>query len=186
MKWINQKIWIVACFFSLPVTAQTVHVDTDRIAYRSTVTVANTSQLELFFRAQKAIADYVTQQPPLINTDAINNEISAQGSIRLKAPYHLVKSLLYKIKLLVHDGTYQYQIDSVYLKEEERGGSTKLTSSQELLKGMDVSGPASWIMENQLNEIDMNFQKLIALVNDEMKKPIESHPAFKFSTRQFP
>jgi hypothetical protein len=170
MKWIKQKIWIVACFFSLPVVAQTVHVDSERIAYRNTVTVDNSSQLELFFRAQKAIADYVTQQAALIKTDAIKNEMSAQGSISLNSPYHLVKTLLYTIKISVHDGGYQYQIDSVYLKEEERGGSTKLTSSQELLKGMDISGPASWIMERQLNEIDMNFQKLIALVNGEMKK----------------
>lgn len=170
MKWIKQKIWIVACSISIPVAAQTVHVDGDRVAYQNTVTVDHSSQVELFFRAQKAIADYVTQQPALIKTDAINNEISGQGTIRLKSPYHVIKNLLYTITLSVHDGGYQYHIDSVYLQEEERGGSTKLISSQQLLKGMDVSGEASWIMEEQLNEIDMNLQKVIALVNSEMKK----------------
>jgi len=171
MKSIKQKIWIVLCSFSLPAAAQTVHVDSDRVAYQNTVKVDHTSQVELFFRAQKAIANYVTQQPALINTDAINNEISGQGSIRLKSPYHLIKNVFYTITLSVHDGAYQYKIDSVYLQEQERGGSTKLTSSRELLKGMDVSGSASWIMEEQLNEIDMNLQKVLALVNGEMKKP---------------
>ena len=169
MKWIKQKTWIVACFFSLPVTAQTVHVDSDRVVYHNTVTVDHTSQLELFFRAQKAIANYVTQQPALIKTDAINNEISGQGIIRLKSPYHLIKNVLYTITLSVNDGAYQYHVDSVYLQEQERGETTKLTSSRELLKGMDVSGSASWIMEEQLNVIDMNLQKVIALVKGEMK-----------------
>jgi len=161
---------MIACLFSLSVAGQTVHVDSDRIAYRNTVKVDNTSQLELFFRAQKAIVDYVTQRPALIKTDAINNEMLAEGSITLSSPRYVTKTLLYTIKLSVHDGDYEYQIDSVYLKQQERGGSAKLTSSQELLKGMDVSGEASWIMEKQLNEIDMNIQKLLALVNREMQK----------------
>ena len=170
MKWIKKHIWIVACSFSVPVVGQTVHVDSGRIAYRNTATVANTTQVELFFRAQKAIVDYVTQQPAQIKTDAINNKMSAQGSIRLQSPYHVVKNLLYTIQISVNDGGYEYRIDSVYLKETERGGGTRLISSEELLKGMDVSGAASWIMEKQLNDIDMNLQKLIALVNGEMKK----------------
>jgi hypothetical protein len=35
---------------------------------------------------------------------------------------------------------------------------------------MDVSGPVSAAAEKQLNEIDMNFQKLIDLVNTYMKR----------------
>jgi hypothetical protein len=171
MKWIKEKIWIVACSFSIPAMAQTAHVDSDRVVYQNTVTVDHTSQVELFFRAQKAIANHVTQQPALITTDAINHEISGQGIIRLKSPYHLIKNILYTITLSVKDGAYKYHIDSVYLQEQERGGTTKLTSSRELLKGMDVSGSASWIMEEQLNEIDMNLQKVIALVKSEMKDP---------------
>jgi hypothetical protein len=170
MNWIKEKIFIAAVSFSLPVAAQTVHVDSNRIAYRNKATVANTSQTELFFRAQKAVANYVTQQPGAIKTDAINNEISAPGSIKLPSPYHLIKSLLYTIEISVNDGAYEYRIDSVSLKVTERGGGTKLVSSEELLKGMEVSGAASWIMEKQLNEIDMNLQKVIALINGEMKK----------------
>ena len=170
MNWIKQKILILGCCFSVSLAAQTVHVDSGRIFYHNTVAVDNISQVQLFFRAQKAIADYVTQQPSLIKTDAINNELTAQGVIRLRSPYHLVKDLLYTIKLSVQDGVYQYQIDSVYLNEQERGGKSKLIFSEQLLKGMDVSGEASWIMEEQLNEIDMNLQKLLALVKGEMKK----------------
>jgi hypothetical protein len=170
MKWTKEKIWIVACSLSMPVAGQTVHVNDDRIVYENKVPVDKANQKELFFRAQKAIADNVTQQPTLISTDAVNNEVSGQGSIRLKSFYHLIKTLFYTIKLSIRDGGYQYQIDSVYLKEEERGGRTKFLSSNELLKGMEVSGSASWMMEEQLNEIDMNLQKVIALVKGEMNK----------------
>jgi hypothetical protein len=170
MKWLRQKILIVAYFFSLPVAAQTVHQDSERIAYRNTVTVANANQLDLFFRAQKVIANYVAQKPSLVKTDTINYEISAKGSIKLHSPYHLVKTLLYTIQLSINDGAYEYRIDSVFIKEVERGGKTKLISSQELLKGMEVSGSASSIMEKQLNEIDMNFQKLIDIVSNKMKE----------------
>lgn len=170
MNWFRQHISILACFMSFAVSAQTVHVDSDRIVYRQTEKVSNTLQDELFSRAQKAITNFVTKDPALIKSDSINNEISAHGSIKLHSPYHLVKTVVYSIQLSVKDGAYQYQIDSVYLKEKERGGKTKMISSRELLKAMDISGASSWIMEKQLNEIDMNFQKLIDLMNSEMKK----------------
>ncbi|MBK5270191.1 MAG: hypothetical protein JJE22_04170, partial [Bacteroidia bacterium] len=44
------------------------------------------------------------------------------------------------------------------------------TSSEDLLKDMDVSGPVSANAEKQLNEIDMHFQKLLYLINADMKK----------------
>lgn len=170
MKGLKQQILIAACFVSMSAISQTVHVDSGRIVYRNTVKVASMGQAELFSRAQKAIADHVTQQPAFIKIDSINKEILAQGSIRLRSPYHLIKTVEYKIELAVHDGSYQYWIDSVYLKEEERGGKSKMTSSSKLLKGMDVSGPESSQMEKQLNEIDLNLQKLIELMNAEMKR----------------
>ena len=170
MKGLKQQILIVACFASMSAIAQTVHVDSHRIVYRNTVKVASMGQAELFSRAQKAIADHVSQHPAIIKTDSINKEILAQGSIRLRSPYHLIRTVEYVIELVVNDGSYQYRVDSVYLKEEERGGKTKVTSSSELLKGMDVSGPESSKMEKQLNEIDLNLQKLIEIMNSEMKR----------------
>jgi hypothetical protein len=109
-----------------------------------------------------------------------NNEkgmMSAKGRIKLASPYHIIKTVEYILELSVDDGSYEYRIDSIYLKQVERGGKTTRISSEELLKGMDVSGPQSANAEKQLNEIDMNFQKLIDLVNTYMKTaPVVKNP----------
>jgi hypothetical protein len=96
--------------------------------------------------------------------------IVAKGSIKLSSPYHLIKTLEYVLELLVEDGNYKYRIDSVYIKQSERGGKTIKMPSAQILKGMEESGLVSATAEKQLNEIDMNFQKLIDLLNTAMKK----------------
>ena len=55
-------------------------------------------------------------------------------------------------------------------KQVERGGKTIKLSSAELFKGIESTGPESIEAEKQLNEIDMKFQKLIALIHNDMKK----------------
>lgn len=150
---------------------QTVHVDGDRIVYKGTVKLDSINKEELYARAKNAILNNVKGSKKVIV--AGNNEkemIAAKGSIKLAFPYHIIKTVEYILELSVNDGNYKYRIDSVYIKQVERGGKTIKISSEELLKGMDVSGPVSLNAEKQMNEIDMNFQKLLALVNADMKK----------------
>ena len=150
---------------------QTVHVDSNRVVYKATVKLDKINKEELYRRAKNVLLNNVKGSKGILFMD--NSEkgmIAAKGSIRLPSPYHIIKTVDYILELTVEDGKYQYRIDSVYLKEVERGGKTVKTSSEELLKEMDVNGPASAIAEKQLNEIDMNFQKLIAIFNAEMKK----------------
>jgi hypothetical protein len=155
---------------------QTAHVDSNRVVYKGTIKLDKISKEELYGRAKNAIGKNVKGTKETVVLD--NSEkgmITVKGSIRLASPYHVIKTIEYIFGLTVEDGKYQYRIDSVYLKEIERGGKTVKTSSEELLKGMDVNGPLSAIAEKQLNEIDMNFQKLIALFNAEMRAPFKKN-----------
>ncbi len=154
---------------------QTVHVDSNRIVYRGTVKLDSVNREELFARAKYAIFNNVKEGKVSIVTD--NKEkgiISAKGSIKLASSYHIIKKIEYILELSVDDGKYEYRIDSVSIKQVERGGKTTRIYSEELLKGLDVtvSGfvPGSAIVEKQLNEIDMNFQKLIDLVSADMER----------------
>jgi len=149
---------------------QTVHVDSNRIVYKGTVKPGPVNKDELYARARNALFSNVKEGKGS-NVTANNKDgiISAKGSVKLASPYHIIKTIEYILELSVGDGKYEYRIDSVYLKQVERGGKTTRISSEELLKGMDVSGAGSAAAEEQLNEIDMNFQKLIDLVNSFMK-----------------
>lgn len=169
MEFVKQIIF----FLLIPMVTygQTVHVDSNRIVYKGTVKLDSVNKDELYSRAKNAILSNVKRSKEMIVTD--NNEkgmMAAKGSIRLASPYHVIKTVEYILELSVDDGKYEYRIDSVYIKQVERGGKTIKMPSEELVKGMDVSGPVSAATEKQLNEIDMNFQKLIDLINTYMKR----------------
>ena len=169
MKLINPIIFLLL----IPVitSGQTVHVDEGRIVYKGTVKLDQVNKEDMYSRAKNALLNHVKGNKKGIVED--NNEkekIAAKGSIKLNSPYHIIKTVEYILELSLEDGKYKYRIDSVYIKQAERGGKKTKISSEELLKGMDVTGPTSASTEKQLNEIDMNFQKLLVLVNNDMKK----------------
>ena len=168
MNFIKQAIF----FLLIPLAGlgQTAHVDSNRIVYKGIVRVESVNKEELFSRAKNAITRVKGDEEGRVEDDKDKGMIATKGSIRLSSPYHLIKTVEYILELSVDNGKYGYRIDSVYIKQVERGGKTVKLSSQELLKGMDVSGPVSQSTEKQLNEIDMNFQKLIALVSGYMKE----------------
>jgi hypothetical protein len=172
MKFIKRILF----FLLVPAVSlgQTVHIDSNRIVYKATVRLDSVKKEELFARAKKTIFNNVKGAKEANVID--NNEkgmISVKGSIGLASRYYIIKTVEYIFELSVDDGTYEYRIDSVHIKQVERGGKTTRIYSEELLIGLDVtvSGfvPGAGNVEKQLNEIDMNFQKLIALVNADMK-----------------
>lgn len=152
--------------------AQTVHIDEDRIVYKGTVTMANAVKEELYERAKDAVRNNVKKTKDNIAEDnKQKGMIAVKGKIKLVTPYHLIRKVEYLLELSVDDGSYKYRIDSVYLGQVERGEKKTRISSDKLVKGVDVTGPESWDAEKLVNEIDMNFQKLLALINTDMKKP---------------
>jgi hypothetical protein len=170
MEFIKQVVF----FLLIPAVTfgQTVHVDSNRIVYKGTVKLDSVNKEELFARAKNALFNNV-KEDSIVTDNKEKGEISVKGSIKLASPYHIIKKVEYILELSVDDGKYEYRIDSVHIKQVERGGKTTMIYSQELLIGLDVtvSGfvPGSGNVEKQLNEIDMNFQKLITLVNADMK-----------------
>ena len=160
-------------FLLLPVfaSAQTVHVEKDRIIYKGMVKVGNLSSEELFARAKQAILNNVSGTMKEISVDKNEKSaVTAKGTIKLASPYYLKRTLEYTIWLQPGKGGYQYLIDSVYLKQVEQGEKTIKMPSGEILKGMESSGLVATTTEKLLNEIDMVFQKLIALIEKDMKK----------------
>jgi hypothetical protein len=169
MRYIKYIVFLLL----LPVVTygQTIHVDSNRIVYSGNVKLDHINKDELFERAKNAILHHVKGSRETIVTDSREKGmISTKGNIKFISPYHIIKTVEYILELSVDDGNYKYRIDSVYLKQAERGGKTNKISSEELLRGMDMSGPVAASTEKQLNEIDMNFQKLLELINADMKK----------------
>jgi hypothetical protein len=169
MNFIKQIIFLL--LIPAVTFGQTAHVDENRIVYKGTVKLDSLNKEELFAKAKNAILSNGKGSKGWIVTN--NNEkemMTAKGSIKLASPYHIIKTVEYILELSVGNGKLEYRIDSVYIKQIERGGRTIKISSGELLKGMETSGPVSANTEKQLNEIDMNFQKLIALVGADMRK----------------
>ena len=170
MEFIKQVVF----FLLIPAVTfgQTVHIDSNRIVYKGTVKLDSVNKEELFARAKNALFNNV-KEDSIVTDNKEKGKIAVKGSIKLASPYPIIKKVEYILELSVGDGKYEYRIDSVHIKQIERGGKTIMIHSEELLIGLDVtvSGfvPGSGNVEKQLNEIDMNFQKLIALVNGDMK-----------------
>ena len=150
--------------------SQTVHIEDDRIVYKGTVNVPGVNKEELYGRAGDAIHNNVKGKKDIIEDNKETGMLTVKGTMRLTTPWHLIRTVGYILELSVEDGKYKYRVDSVYWKQAERGGKTTKLSSAELFKGIESTGPESIEAEKQLNEIDMNFQKLIALINNDIKK----------------
>ena len=150
---------------------QTVHIDEDRIVYKGTVDVVQVNKEELYERVKNAVYDNVKGgKEAILEDNKDKGIITVKGTMKLATPYHLIRTVGYILELSVDEGKYKYRIDSVNMKQVERGGKTIKISSTELFKGMEATGPEAVEAEKLLNEIDMNFQKLLDLINADMKK----------------
>ena len=171
MEFIKQVVF----FLLIPAVTfgQTIHIDSNRIVYKGTVKLDAVNKDELYARARNAVFNNV-KEDSIVTDNKEKGMISAKGSIKLASPYHIIKKVEYILELTVDDGKYEYRIDSVSIKQVERGGKTTRIYADELLKGLDLTAsgfvPGYVDVEKQVNEIDMNFQKLIALISADMKR----------------
>jgi len=157
-----------------PVTTsgQTVHIDSERIVYKGTIRLDDVNKDELFARAKNVFSNNMNGAEKVMITGKNEKEmIIAKGTMRLTSPYSMISTVEYIFELSPAEGGFKYRIDSVYIKETERGGKTNKISSSELLKDMDMSGAVAAATEKKLNEIDMKFEKIIDEVVTGMKKP---------------
>ena len=154
-------------------SGQTVHIDSDRIVYKGMVKLDDVNKNEMFARAKHVFSNNLSGDKKVIITNDNEKEmIIAKGTMRLASPYSMISTVDYIFELSPEEGGFKYRIDSVYIKETERGGKTNKISSGELLKSMDMSGVFAAAAEKKLNEIDMKFEKIIEEVITGMKKPV--------------
>ncbi|HWJ92295.1 MAG TPA: hypothetical protein VNR87_14360 [Flavisolibacter sp.] len=151
--------------------AQTVHLEDEQIVYKGKVKVDDVEKNELYQRARASIGQRVKNDVGnFINDSTDKNKLSAQGVLRLQTPHSMIRKLFYRLTIEVEKEGYHYFIDSVFISEKIRGGKTTVIPSKKLVERMDISGPTSAQTEKLLNEIDMDFQKLIALLRSDIRR----------------
>lgn len=154
-------------FLIIPVLSfgQTIHVQDEKIVYEGKEKIALSSS-EIFGRIQKALPGLVSNYEV---EEQSGNSVKARGKLKLQTPYYLVRTVTYSIKLSAVDNGYEYQIDSVSFNEQERGKKMVTKSSKEMLDNMSETGAIVGETEKILNETDMRFQKLLAVLKSKVK-----------------
>ena len=157
--------------FPFFISAQTVHVEKNKIVYKGKVHVEGASAEQLTLRAKQVILDIDKDYESKVsqNEDG-TTRVWFQGVTKLASSDHISKKVTYIVEIHARDGSYEYRIDSVYLVQKEPGQHATKTSSGELLNKMESSGPVAARTERQLNEIDMDFQKLIDRITNHMTR----------------
>lgn len=151
---------ILFIFLMIPALlfGQTVHIKDEKIVYEGKENIGGVTASEIFIRMQKILPAIVSNYKA---DEASANSIKAKGKLKLKTPYHLVRTVTYFIKLNAMENGYEYLIDSVFFIEKERGVKTIIESSEEVLKKMSGSGKVVSDTEKLLNETDMRFQQVL-------------------------
>jgi hypothetical protein len=155
------KLFFVLLVLPLFSTAQTVHVKDGSILYEGKETVAEASASEVYARIQNVlpslIEDYQVEKRSL-------NKLRARGELKLKTPYNVIRTVDYSIELTAMQNGYEYVIDSVSFTEQKRGEKGGTRSSKEVLENMGEQGTVVSETERLLNETDMKFQKILAVL----------------------
>lgn len=149
---------------------QTIHRKGDKILYEDEVTLPRRTTTAIFTQLQNTAGPLVKNGKQPAPLQASEPVIVASGDMRLSTDYSLIRTVHYTLRLTASDSGYTYRIDSVFVTEKKRDGREKKRTSKELFKDMETSGPVAEGTEKILNEIDMNFQKLLALLKARMIK----------------
>jgi hypothetical protein len=157
------KSFIALLFLPFFTYAQTVHREDDRILYKGDVNMIGFSQAEMVTRLQHALQVAIDQSDARTELQTTNDGLAGAGEIKLKSPYHIKRSVLFKLRITHTPNGYQYQIDSVAFREEKRYSRTTVTPAKDLLEGIEDTGMAAAETEKLLNEIDLRLQKFLVV-----------------------
>ena len=164
------KVILFLLWMPFSTSAQTVHVENNKIIYKETVHVEGATVEQLVALAKQAIGHLDKKNDPKIIQENGKTKVWSAGAMKLTSSDNVSKKVTYIIEIDVEKGNYQYRIDSVYLVQKEPGHHSTKMSSEDLLSKMNSSGAVAARTERQLNEIDMNFQKLIDRLRNYMAK----------------
>ena len=170
-------------FFS---ASQTVHVKDGSILYEGKEKVTGVSASEIYNRIQHILPSLVdnykassrsrpggtisTQGQLFENSLQSANAVRARGELNIKTPFNIIRAVHYSIELKAIENGYDYLIDSVSFTEQKRGEKPGTKSSKEVLDNMGEQGTIVGETERLLNEVDMRFQKLLALIRSGIGK----------------
>jgi hypothetical protein len=141
--------------------AQTVHIKEEKIIYEGKEKIENISSQQILDKIRKQLPGIINnykEEPPSANS------LKATGELKLTTPYYVVRSVAYTLTLNPGDGGYEYLIDDVFFIERERGKKRVTKTSEEVLEGISETGRVVGETEKILNQTDMKFQKLLALI----------------------
>jgi hypothetical protein len=161
------------CLLLLPALfaqGQTIHRKGDKIVYEGDVTLPRRTTAAIFMQLQNTVGPLVKKGKQPAPLQASEPVIVALGDMRLRTDFSLVRTVHYTLQLTASDSGYTYRIDSVFVTEKKRDGGEKKRTAKALFEDMETSGPVAEGTEKVLNEIDMNFQKLLALLKAKMIK----------------
>jgi len=165
---------LVALLFCLPLlsSAQTIHRKGNKIVYEGEVALSGSNTSQINTALQKLLSEMIKKEKDPATVQKSEHGYFANGDLKLSASYPVSRSVNYTIELKPKEGGYKYKIDSVYVTEKKPGETERKRTGKELLKEMEVSGPVSEAAEKILNEIDMNFQRLLAVLKTKMQKDV--------------
>ncbi|HEV8283442.1 MAG TPA: hypothetical protein VGQ09_03990 [Chitinophagaceae bacterium] len=160
------KVFFALLVLPLFSASQTVHVKDGSILYEGKEKVTGVSASEIYNRIQHIL-------PSLIDDYQIEkqsaNAVRARGELNLKTPFNIIRTVHYSMELRAVENGYEYLIDSVSFTERKRGEKPSTKSSKEVLDNMSEQGAIVGETERLLNETDMRFQKLLAVLRTRVK-----------------
>src|SRR5437762_4079423 len=131
------KLIFYLLLISSVVSAQTVHIEDDKIVYKGRGRVHGTAHDQLVATARQVILDLNGRNEPAISQAGDVTKLSSQALLKLGSPDRISKKVQYFIQIEVKKEIYEFRIDSVYLLQKEPGHTTTEISSAELLKKME-------------------------------------------------
>jgi len=146
---------------------QTVHVKDKKIEYSGTEKIEGKSAEEIFKSIRDKLPIIIGGYKPEKQSSI---SVEARGSFKLATPYRLQRTVSYSFEFKAKNNGYEYLIDSVSFTDQERGGKPVTKSSEEMLDNMGETGKIVGDTEKILNETDMRFQQIIALIKSSIQK----------------
>lgn len=164
--------------------AQTIHHEDGKIVYKGNVHIGLSSNNTVLSRLQSVFPVVAEKSTDSVRIQSMEKAIEAYGEIRLKSPYHIIRTLHFTIQLTPIEGGYAYNVDSVSVSERRRGMKETVTTAAELIEDLEETGNAAIELEILLNEIDLRIQKLLTILENEMKKQDASTAKVRLSNRK--
>ncbi|MBB1284302.1 hypothetical protein HRH25_07960 [Flavisolibacter sp. BT320] len=163
------KKLLIGLLFPLFSFGQTVHHNEEKIIYKGSVELNGGAAPDIRTRLQQTFSEVAVDMADSVFIQPNEEKIQAYASIRMKSTYDIIKKMHLTIQLTPQPSGYTYTIDSVYVTERRRGWKEKRFDSKEMVEALEETGNAAIELEITLNEIDLRLQKLLRLLENEMK-----------------